>query len=189
MLLTSTQASLALYVVELSIARKKTPHTVGEQVDKSAAIDTLRLIGSDGWAWKLHFVSLSNNTVKSRIANLSLNTTKQVVTRKKKAANWSYQLGESTKTGKDAQLMVFARYKSGMDLEEEFLLCKPLVKTATGADIFNVVDNFNKKKALGEKTASASVLTALPRCLVLDRGSLRKSNKCSDLVPKHYTLY
>ena len=32
-----------------------------------------------------------------------------------------------------------------MDLEEEFLFCTPLTTTATGADIFNFVDNFQQE--------------------------------------------
>ena len=32
-----------------------------------------------------------------------------------------------------------------MDLEDEFLFCIPLTTTATGADIFNVVDDFQQE--------------------------------------------
>ena len=35
-----------------------------------------------------------------------------------------------------------------MELEEEFLFCVPLTTTATGADIFNVVDNFQQKEGI-----------------------------------------
>ena len=64
----------------------------------------------------------------------------------KKAGKWSYQLDESTDTGKNAQLMVYVRCDDDMDLEEEFLFCTPLTTTATGADIFNAVDNFQQKE-------------------------------------------
>ena len=127
-------------------ARKMKPHTIGEQVDTSAAIVTVRLIGGKGSASKLQSVSLSNNTFKDRIADLLLNITDQVVVLMKKTVKWSYQLHESTDTGKDVQLKVFARYKSEADLEKEFLFCMPLAKTATGADIFDVVDNFYQKE-------------------------------------------
>ena len=33
-----------------------------------------------------------------------------------------------------------------MDPEEEFLFCTPLTTTATGADIFNVMDNFQQEQ-------------------------------------------
>ena len=44
--------------------------------------------------------------------------------------------------------MVYVRYEGDMDLEEEFLFCTPLTTTATGADIFNVVDNFKQKEGV-----------------------------------------
>jgi len=141
-LLASKQATLASYVVAQRIAREMKPHTIGEQLVRPAATDMARLICGDDVASKLQSVSLSNDTVKSRIADLSLNIKKQVVARMKKAGKWSYQFDESTDTGKNAQLMVYVRCEGDMDLEEEFLFCTPLTTTATGADIFNVVNNF-----------------------------------------------
>ena len=120
------------------------PHTIGERLVKPAAIDTTRLMCGENVASKLQSVSLSNDTVKSRIADLSLNIINQVVARIKKAGKWSYQLDESTNTGKNVQLMVYVRYEGDMDLEE-FLFCTPLTTTATGADIFNVVDNLQQE--------------------------------------------
>ena len=85
---------------------------------------------------------------QSRIADLSLNIKNQVVARMKKAGKWSYQLDESTDTGKNVQLMAYVRYEGELDLEEEFLFCTPLTTTATGADIFNVVDNFQQEEGI-----------------------------------------
>ena len=117
-------------------------HTIGDRFVKPAATDMARLMCGDNVASNLQSVSLSNDTVKSRIADPSLNIKNQVVARMKKVGKWSYQLDEATDTGKNAQLMVYVRYEGDMDLEEEFLFCRPLTTTATGADIFNVVDNF-----------------------------------------------
>ena len=66
----------------------------------------------------------------------------------KKAGKWSYQLDESTDTGKNAQLIVYVRYEDDMNLEEEFLFCTPLTTMATGADIFNVVENFQQHEGI-----------------------------------------
>ena len=44
--------------------------------------------------------------------------------------------------------MVFVRYDGKMDLEEEFLYFTSLATTATGADIFNVVDYFQQKDGI-----------------------------------------
>ena len=123
-------------------------HTIGQRLVKPAAIDMARLMCGDNMASKLQSVSLSNDAVKSRIADLSLNIKNQVVARMKKAGKWSYQLDESNDTGKNPQLMVYVRYESDMDLEEAFLFCTPLTTTATGADIFNVVDNFQQEEGI-----------------------------------------
>ena len=118
-LLASKQATLASHVVSQRIGTEMKPHTIGERLAnvKPAAIDIARLMCGDSVASKLQSVSLSNDTIKSRIADFSLNR-KQVVARMKKAETWSYQLDESTNTKKNAQLMVYVRYEGEMDLQE-----------------------------------------------------------------------
>ena len=98
--LASKQATLASYVVSLRIGREMKLHIIGERLVKPAAIDMARLMCGDNVASKLQSVSLSNDTVKSCIADLSLNIKNQVVARMKKAGKWSYHLDESTDTGK-----------------------------------------------------------------------------------------
>jgi len=145
-------------------------HTIGEQLVKSAAIDMTRIICGDDVASKLQSIPLSNNTVKSRIADLSLNIKDQVVARMKKAEKWSYQLDESTATGKNAQPMAYVRYEGDTDLEEEFLFCTPLTTTATGADIFNVVDNFQQKEDINWKNYVSERTDGAPAMLNARQG-------------------
>nr|XP_039248831.1 protein FAM200B-like [Styela clava] len=166
----SKQATLASYVVAQRIAREMKPHTIGKRLVKPAAIDMTRLICGDDVASKLQSVSLSNDTVKSRIADLSLNIKNQVVARMRRAGKWSYQLDESTDTGKDAQLMVYVRYEGELDLEEEFLFCTPLTTTATGADIYNVVDNFHKKEGVDWKNCVSLCTDGAPAMLGARQG-------------------
>jgi len=146
------------------------PHTIGEQLVKPAAIDMARLICGNDVASKLQSVSLSNDTVKSRIADLSLNIKNQVVARMKKAGKWSYQLDEATDTGKHVQLMVYVRYEGDMDLEEEFLFCTPLAITATGADIFNVVDKFQQKEGTDWENCVSLCTDGAPTMLCARQG-------------------
>ena len=147
-LLVSKQATLASYVVLLRIGREMKPHTIGERLVKPAAIDMDRLMRGNNLASKLQSVSLSNDTVKSRNAGLLLNIQNEEVARMKKSRKWSYQFDESTDTGKNAQLIVYVRYEGDMDPEEEFLFCTPLTTTATGANIFKVVDNFQQQEGI-----------------------------------------
>ena len=49
-----------------------------------------------------------------------------------------------------------------MDLQEEFLFCTLLITTATGADIFNVMDKFQQKEGIEwEKCVSSCIDGAL----------------------------
>ena len=100
-LLASKQPTLASYVVSLRIGREMKPHAIGERLVKSAAIDMARLMWGNNVTLKLQSVSLSNDTVKSRIADLSLNIENQVVAQIRKARKWSNQLDESSDTGKN----------------------------------------------------------------------------------------
>ena len=143
---------------------------IGERLVKPTAIDMARLMCGDSVALKLQSVPLSNDTIKSRIADLSLNIKNQVVARMKKTGKWSYQLDESTDTGKNAQLMVYVRYEGDMDLEEEFLFCTPLITTATGADIFNVVDNFRQKEGINWENCVSLCTDGAPAMLGARRG-------------------
>ena len=112
----SLQASHAGIVYCLAAHRyRNETHTIGERLEKLAAIDMARLMCGDNAASKLQSVSLSRDTVKSRIEDFSLNIKNQVVAQMKKAGKWSYQLDQSTDTGKNAQLMVYVRYKGEMN--------------------------------------------------------------------------
>ena len=111
-LLASKQATLASYVVSLGIGKEIKLHSIGERILKPAAITMARLMCGDNVASKLQSVFLSNDTVKSHITDVPLSTKNQVVSRMRKAGKWSYQLNESTDTGKNAQLVVYERYEA-----------------------------------------------------------------------------
>ncbi len=73
-LLAAKQATLASYLVTQHIARKMKPHTIGEQLVKPAAMDMARLVCGDDAAKKMQSISLSDNTIRSRSVDLSLDT-------------------------------------------------------------------------------------------------------------------
>ena len=93
-LLASKQATLVLYVVSLRIGKEMKPYTIGERPVKPAAIDMAISMCGNKVALKLQSVSLSNDSVKSRIADLLLNVKKQEVAQMKKVGKWSNQLDE-----------------------------------------------------------------------------------------------
>ena len=169
-LLAAKQATLASYLVAQCIARKMKPHTIGEQLVKPAAMDMARLVCGDVAAKKMQSISLSDNTIRSRIVDLSLDIKDQVVARMKKAGKWSYQLDESTDVGNDAQVMIFGRYEGETDLEEEFLFCTPMKTTTTGADIFNVMENFQQEEGLSWENCVSLCTDGAPAMLGVRQG-------------------
>ena len=87
-------------------------------------------------------VPLSDNTIKRRIEELSVDILQQTIAAVTLSGKFSLQLGETTDIGNDAQLMVFVRYRDADDYVKQFLFCRQLFKNTTGEQIFKKVDSF-----------------------------------------------
>ncbi|XP_076049459.1 zinc finger BED domain-containing protein 5-like [Oratosquilla oratoria] len=169
-LLAAKQATLASYLIAQRIAREMKPHTIGEELVKPAATDVVRLMCGDDAAKKIETVALSNNTVRSRIVDMSLNIKDEVVKRMKAAGKYSYQLDDSTDVGNNAQLMVFVRYEGSVDLEVEFLFCSPMGTTTTGTGIFATIDKFQKEEGLSWEDCVSLCTDGAPAMTGVHRG-------------------
>ncbi|XP_069616232.1 zinc finger BED domain-containing protein 5-like [Ranitomeya imitator] len=136
----------ASYLVALRIARAMKPHTIGEDLLLPAAKDIVRVIIGNEYVQKLNAISLSNDTVRRRIEDMSADILDQVIQEIKSAPLpiFSIQLDESTDVANCAQLLVCARYINDGDFKDEFLFCKPLETTTTAHDIFDAVGSFLK---------------------------------------------
>ena len=84
---------------------------------------------------KLDAVSLSNNTVKRLIADMSNDVFQQIVHQVKSSPLYSIQLDEFTDIAGFPQLSVFIRYINNATISENFLFCKVL-KLHTRVKIF-----------------------------------------------------
>jgi len=74
---------------------------------------------------------LSNNTIKGRIQELSVDVLKQTVSASKRSGNRISELDEITDLGNDAQFTLFVRYHATEDYVAQFLFCRPLGKHTT----------------------------------------------------------
>ena len=92
---------------------------------------------------KIHHVSLSNNTVRRQIDDMVANVCQQVCSEiKLSALQASIQLGESTDSALESDLIVFARYEKDKRIKENFLFSNTLSATTTAADVNAVVNSF-----------------------------------------------
>ena len=122
-------------------------HTVGESLVMPAAkILVKNVIGVEAAA-KLETVFLSNNTVKNRIEEMSIDITDQVILVVKDSKfGFLMQLHESMDITNNAQLLVCVYYTTrDNDVKTELLMSKELFRTTKGKNVFEVLDNFSKQ--------------------------------------------
>ncbi|XP_031336653.1 SCAN domain-containing protein 3-like [Photinus pyralis] len=125
----------ASYEIALEVAKNKKPHTIAESLIKPC----LKLILGDASEMKMRNISLSNNTIQRRIADMSADVREQILSEIRESPLFSLQLDESTDVSSCSQLLVFAKYIHLDDIKEEFLFCAPLKTTTKSEDVMNMI--------------------------------------------------
>ncbi|XP_025201805.1 protein ZBED8-like [Melanaphis sacchari] len=101
----------ASYKVAYRIAKNKKPHTIGESLIKPCALEMVELVCGMEQRKKIEAVPLSNDTIHSRISDMSTNILEQVIAELDSTQfPFSMQLDESTDISQCSQLLVFVRY-------------------------------------------------------------------------------
>ena len=150
----------ASYKVAYRIAKEKKPHTIAETLIKPCALEMIELVCGSEQRKKIEAIPMSNNVIKSRIADIAENILKQVM--EELAASpfaFSMQLDESTDVSQCSQLLVFVRYAHGEKIKEEFLFCEPLLETTKAIDVFRMVKEFFEKQNFDWKKKLGSICT------------------------------
>ena len=137
-----SKAVEASYIISKHIAKNKKEHTIGENLIKPCLEDVATLLLPADCAEKMKVISCSNSTVSRRIQKMSDDILTQVVTKIKLSNYFAIQLDESTDVADLGQLLVFARYVTMDNLEEEFLFCEPLTDATKASDIMEKLDTF-----------------------------------------------
>lgn len=139
---TSDAALEASFKVAELLAKKMKPHTTGEDIIIPACkIIVETILGQDAGD-QISKVPLSNNTISRRIYEMSLNINEQVIDKIKTCHKFALQIDESTDITAKNQLLGFCRFIDGKYIVEQFLFCKELETTSTGADIFASVSSY-----------------------------------------------
>ena len=112
---------LVLYKVVYRIAKAMKPHTLAEKVIKPCVVEMADIILGDGTAWKLKQVVLSNDMVRRRINDLSIDIRNQLILDfKASPLKISLQLDKSTNVSNYSQLICFVRYIKEKKLIKSF---------------------------------------------------------------------
>jgi len=182
----------ASYKVAYRIAKNKKPHTIGESLIKPCALEMVELVCGMEQRKKIEAVPLSNDTIHSRISDMSTNILEQVIAELDSTQfPFSMQLDESTDISQCSQLLVFVRYIHSGSSKEEFLFCQPLLKTTKAIDVFEMIINFFSKHKINYKKKLGSLCTdGAPAMLGKSSGfTALMKNEIPDIVITHCFLH
>jgi len=114
----------ASYKVAYRIAKEKKPHTIGETLAIPCALEMTELVCGTKYRKKLEAVPLSNDTINSRITDISNNILEQVMEELKASLfPFRIKLDESTDVSQCAKILAYVRYMHADAIKEEFLFC------------------------------------------------------------------
>lgn len=176
----STAVVQASYEAALEIAKNKKPHTIGETLIKPSMLKMVSLVLGEASAAKMRQVSLSDNTVQRRIADMSEDVKVQILEEIKQSPLFAIQLDESTDVSSCAQLMVFVKYVNSGDLKEEFLFCSDLETTTKSDDIMAKIKTFFESGGLQWEKVGGVCTDGAPAMLGKKSGFQKK---VKDLAP------
>ena len=182
----------ASYAISYQIAKNKKPHTIGETLIKPCLLECAQILLDKEAYNKIRDVSLSNDTVASRICDMADNIKSQVLLKITSSQLFAIQLDESTDVANLSQLLVFVRYLNNVDhkIEEEFLFCKPLETTSKGTDVMKLVTQYFESNYLNWKNLIGVCTDGAPAMLGSRSGftTLVKS-KNPDVVATHCMIH
>ncbi|XP_042233739.1 SCAN domain-containing protein 3-like [Homarus americanus] len=138
------KAQRASYLTGQRVAKSKKSHTIWEELMLPAVVEMCEVMIGKEAASQLKSVSLSTDTVRSRIEDMSCDIKSQLVARLQ-TCHFSIHLNESTYLSNSAQLIELVRYPWNGHIFEDFFFCKKVTVRATDEEIFNILDTFMRE--------------------------------------------
>ena len=145
---TNKAAVHASYAIALHVAKTKKPHNIGETLLKPCTLESVKLVLGEKTSQTLKQISLSNDTIKSRIHKMSDYIKSKVLSKIDSSPVFALQLDESTDISNLPQLLVYVRYVADERINEEVLFCQPLETTSKAVDVFQMLIDFFDKTEL-----------------------------------------
>ena len=117
---TNKAAVHASYAIALLVAKTKKPHNIGETLLKPCILESVKLVLGEKASQTMKQISLSNDTIKSRIYDMSDNIKSKVLSKIDSSPVFALQLDKSTDISNLSQLLVYVRYVADEKINEDF---------------------------------------------------------------------
>lgn len=180
----------ASYEIAMLIAKSKKSHNIGESLIKPSILCATELVLGKDSANKLSQISLSNDTVKGRIDELSQDIRDQTLNQVRASPVFAIQCDETTDIAQCSQLLMYARFVSGNNIKEEILFCHPMESCTTAEDIFQDVSNFFQENQLSWDSLVGVCTDGAPAMLGLQSGLVTKvKEKNPSVIGTHCILH
>ena len=118
---TNNAAVHASFAIALHVAKAKKAHTIGETLLKPCILESVKLMLGEKAFQTMKRISLSNDTIKLRISEMSENIKTKVISKINSSPVFALQLDETTDVSNLSQLLVYIRYVANEKINEEFL--------------------------------------------------------------------
>lgn len=140
----SDKAQIASYKVAELIALKLKPHTIAESLILPSCCEIVKIMFGEDAINEIMKIPLSNDTIKKRIKDMSLDIEKTVNNKLSKKF-FALQIDESVDISSKAQLLAFVRFIDENEIVNQFLCCRELTGHTKGKDIFNCITTYLEK--------------------------------------------
>ena len=122
---TNNAAVHASFAIALHVAKAKKAHTIGETVLKPCILESVKLMLGGKASQTMKRISLSNDTIKSQIHEMSENMKSKMISKINSSLVFALHLNETTNVSNFSQLFIYIRYVADERINEEFLFCQP----------------------------------------------------------------
>ena len=115
---------------------------------KPCRLENVKLVLEEKASQTMKQISLSNDTIKSQIHEMSDNIKSKVLSKIDSSPVFALQLDESTDISNLSPLLVYVRYVADERNNEEFLFCQLFEKKSKAVDVFQMLIDFFDKTDL-----------------------------------------
>ena len=123
--LTSQPLLCASYKVSLIIAKAKPPHTAGEKLIKPSAVKMAQILLGRNEATRIDLVTLSDDTVNNRIADMSNDTLSQLTAQiQNSPCRISLQFDKISDIKSISQILAYVRFVKENTIADQFFLSR-----------------------------------------------------------------